>query len=77
MCGQQCARYHRQGETATCGPFRVQQIPGAGRGLVATRDIARGELVLYSEAAASGPCARSPAQCVVCLVLNPTSACSK
>ena len=38
--------------------YRVVEIPGAGRGLVATRDIAKGELVLNAGAAVTGPCAR-------------------
>ena len=31
--------------------YRVVEVPGAGRGLVATRDIAKGELVLNAGAA--------------------------
>ena len=38
--------------------YRVVEVPGAGRGLVATRDIAKGELVLNAGAAVTGPCAR-------------------
>ena len=55
------------------GPFRVAEIPGAGRGLVATRDILAGETVLSSQAAVRGPCAVSGggagSQCVNCLKL--------
>ena len=58
-------------------PFRVAEIPGAGRGLVATRDIMAGETVLSAQAAVRGPCAVSSAggggggggQCVNCLKL--------
>jgi glutamine phosphoribosylpyrophosphate amidotransferase len=32
------------------GPVRVEQVPGKGRGLVATRDVAAGELVLAVKA---------------------------
>ena len=53
-------------------PFRVSEIPGAGRGLVATRNILAGETILSCEAAVRGPCAVSGAggaQCVNCLKL--------
>merc|ERR1712241_909401 len=53
-------------------PFRVSEIPGAGRGLVATRNIMAGETILSCEAAVRGPCAVSGAggaQCVNCLKL--------
>ena len=57
------------------GPFRVTEIPGAGRGLVATRDILAGETVLSARAAVRGPCAvpggggGGGTQCVNCLKL--------
>ena len=38
--------------------YKVTSIPGAGRGLVATRDIAKGELILSDSAAVTGPCSR-------------------
>ena len=38
--------------------YKVTDIEGAGRGLVATRDIEQGELILVAEAAITGPCAR-------------------
>ena len=38
--------------------YKVTSIPGAGRGLVATRDIAKGELILSDGAAVTGPCSR-------------------
>ena len=40
----------------TC--YKVTSIPGAGRGLVATRDIAKGDLILSDGAAVTGPCSR-------------------
>ena len=38
--------------------YKVTSIPGAGRGLVATRDIAQGDLILSDGAAVTGPCSR-------------------
>jgi len=50
--------------------YTIVTIPGAGRGLQATRDIERGEVILSAEAAVTGPCFRSPPSCVVCLKLT-------
>ena len=41
-----------------CCPYKVQEVEGAGRGLVAARDIAPGEHILTAFPAAIGPCAR-------------------
>ena len=59
---------------ADCSAFTVSDIPGAGRGLVAARDVARGETVVSAQAAVRGPCARAPPQCVNCLRLVQPSA---
>jgi len=49
--------------------YKVVEIPGAGRGLAATRDIDKGEVILNSIACVTGPCARCPPCCVACLKL--------
>jgi len=53
-----------------CAPYRVAALEGAGRGLVAVRDIRKGELVFTMLPAALGPTARtSVPQCVSCFSL--------
>ena len=56
-------------ERTDCSAFTLREIPGAGRGLVAVRDIPAGQSVLCSQSAVRGPCARAPAQCLNCLKL--------
>ena len=41
-----------------CSPYKVVNIEGAGRGLISTRDITKGEHILTSWPAATGPCVR-------------------
>eukprot|EP00092_Neocalanus_flemingeri_P003775 GFUD01004063.1.p1 GENE.GFUD01004063.1~~GFUD01004063.1.p1 ORF type:complete len:492 (+),score=147.83 GFUD01004063.1:26-1501(+) len=62
-------KYHKLGYSGGCSPYRVVEIEGAGRGLVATRDIARGEHIMTTMAAGTGPCARTAPQCVNCFLL--------
>ena len=44
--------------SGTCSPYKVQEVEGSGRGLVATRDIAQNEHILTAFPAAFGPCSR-------------------
>jgi len=62
-----------------CAPYRVEALEGAGRGLVAVRDIKKGELIFTCFPAALGPTARtSVPQCVACFSLLPNPLhCSK
>ena len=46
------------GDNDSCSPYKVMEIEGAGRGLVATRDISKGEHILTTVPAGIGPCAR-------------------
>jgi len=67
-------KFHKLGVEGRCSPFCVVEVEGAGRGLVATRDINKGEHILTTVPAATGPCARTPPQCVNCYVLvSPSS----
>merc|ERR1711970_791029 len=56
------SKYHKLGLNGSCSPYKVVEIEGAGRGLVATRDITKGEHIMTTHAAAMGPCARTGAQ---------------
>ena len=44
--------------SGNCSPYKVQEVEGSGRGLVATRDIAQNEHILTAYPAAIGPCSR-------------------
>ena len=44
--------------SGACCPYKVEEVPGAGRGLVSTRDIAKNEHILTAYPAAMGPTAR-------------------
>ena len=44
--------------SGNCSLYKVQEVEGSGRGLVATRDIAQNEHILTAYPAAIGPCSR-------------------
>ena len=53
-CSKECQVTHwRSLHKRWCGPFEVMQLWGRGRGLVATRDIKMGELIVEDRAAVS------------------------
>ena len=53
-CSKECQVTHwRSLHKRWCGPFEVMQLWGRGRGLVATRDISMGELIVEDRAAVS------------------------
>merc|ERR1719323_731735 len=63
--------YHKVGPgDASCGPLVVSDVPGAGRGLTAARDVERGELILSVSPLATGPLynphSKRSLQCVQC-----------
>jgi len=63
-----CARHkelHRRGEY--CFPVRVEERIGVGRCLVATRNIKRGELVLWEPTYVTGPSREPGLVCLGCL----------
>ena len=49
-----------------CYPFAVVAVPGVGRALVATRDIAAGELVFEERPLTVGPLHDTPPVCLGC-----------
>ena len=58
--------FHNKG--GTCQPWRVTKVEGAGRGLVAARDITAGEVVLKDWPLVEGPLPDGGDEvCVVCL----------
>merc|ERR1711892_521286 len=66
---QEHLQFHKLGHGGSCSPYRVVDVEGAGRGRVATRDIAKGEQILTTWPAGTGPCARTAPQCVNCFRL--------
>ena len=63
---------HRHPSSDRCLPFTVTEVAGSGRGLAATRDILKGELVLAARPAALGPRADcSETLCPDCLLPLP------
>ena len=59
---------------ALCYPFRIVSFDGVGRALVATRDIAAGELVFEERPLTVGPLHDTPPVCLGCFdkVVRPT-----
>jgi len=45
-CGVQCQKIERNLHKVQCFPVRVEQVEGRGRGIVATRDIKQGQVVM-------------------------------
>ena len=77
-CSQQHQRVHRP--QSRCLPFRVSEVAGRGRGLLATRDIRPRETVLVEMAALTGPSLHTGPVCPACLAplappFLPCSAC--
>ena len=70
--------------SGNCSPYKVQEVEGSGRGLVATRDIAQNEHILTAYPAAMFKVCRSiifspyllstrsSLQCMNCFLLIPT-----
>jgi hypothetical protein len=65
FCGPAHGKLHRPEEF--CFPFMVEQREGVGRLVVATRDIAALELVMWDNAAALGPRMGTAPVCLQCL----------
>ena len=79
LCGEEHLRLHRP--NTKCFPFRVGKIEGAGRGLVASRNIRARETVLTEVAGVKGPGLVTSPVCPSCLApvkppLLPCSRCS-
>ena len=55
-----------ESSAAECYPFAVVAVPGVGRALVATRDIAAGELVFEERPLTVGPLHDTPPVCLGC-----------
>jgi len=71
-------QFHKIGPGGSCCCVRYEDRGAAGRGLMATRDYAPGEVIFQIQPAASGPCVRTEPQCVSCCkLLHSRSACSR
>ena len=65
VCSDYC--YSKHVYEDTCLPYRIENSPGLGRYVVATRDILPTELIISEAAAALGPCQNTQPRCLTCL----------
>ena len=50
-CDQKCQKSHWKNHKAQCKTFKIVKIDGKGLGIVATRDIKQGEIIIKEKAA--------------------------